>query len=60
MNMNKRKYTALAVALALHSYVSADDDIIDAPAEYVERIKILGHDDKLRTCLLYTSPSPRD
>ena len=47
--MNKRKYTALAVALALHSYVSADDDIIDAPAEYVERIKILGHDDKLRT-----------
>jgi len=49
MNINKRKYTALAVTLALHSYVSADDDIIDAPAEYVERIQILGHDDKLRT-----------
>ena len=49
MNINKRKYTALAVALALHSYASADDDVNNAPAEYVERIQILGHDDKLRT-----------
>ncbi len=49
MNINKRKYTALAVALALHAHVSAEDDVVDSPAEYAERIQIIGHDDKLRT-----------
>ncbi|NQZ90399.1 MAG: TonB-dependent receptor [Colwellia sp.] len=49
MNIDKRKYIALAVALAIHTQVNADDDTNDTPTEYTERVQIIGHDDKLRT-----------
>ncbi|MDO6445886.1 TonB-dependent receptor [Colwellia sp. 1_MG-2023] len=49
MNTNKLTLSALAVAAVLHPYVNANDDINNLPTEYVERIQIIGHDDKLRT-----------
>lgn len=49
MNMTKRKYISLAVMLAIHGNVSADEALTSSPTEYTERIQIIGHDDKLRT-----------
>lgn len=49
MKNSKRKYISVAVALAIQVNVSAEDNIDSGPAEYNERIQIIGHDDKLRT-----------
>jgi len=49
MNIHKRKYIVLAVALGLHTNVNAEEDVNNNPTEYTERIQIIGHDSKLRT-----------